>query len=305
MRILITGYQGLLGRALVEALGREHVVIGLSRSASPPHVAADVVDEPTTIERIRAAQPDVVIHAAALKDVDACERDPIAAHRINALGTRNVALGCAAVDAAMLYISTDYVFDGAADRPYEVTDPMAPINVYGVAKLAGERYVSYLLDEFFIVRTCALFGPGGGHFADQLLRLPPDAEAYGFTDQIGSPTHATDLAHAIGALLRVATGESACVRPDISVYGVYHLVNEEPCSRYEFAQAVLRAAGRTDVRLRPVRLREDTRAAQRPVNSALSTTRFTRITGQRMRPWKEAVSDYVAAATAADRHAAR
>jgi dTDP-4-dehydrorhamnose reductase len=221
-----------------------------------------------------------------------------------------------------------------AGRPYEVTDPTGPINVYGVAKRSGERYVSYLLEECFIVRTCALFGPvavagqgspltgipkddirrgydttrlgaGGGHFADQLMRLPTEGEAYGFTDQIGSPTYAPDLAWAVAELLRVATGESACVRPEVSVYGFYHLVNEGACSRYEFAQEVLQAAGRTDVRLRPSSLREDQRAAQRPANSSLSTTQFTRITGQRMRSWKEAVADYVAAATAENRQSAR
>jgi len=305
MRVLITGHQGLLGRALVEALRAEHEVVGLSRTASLPHMVGDITDEPGTIERIRVVEPDVVIHAAAMKDVDACEQDPAMAHRVNAIGTRNVAIGCQAVSAAMVYISTDYVFDGAAGRAYDVTDVTSPLNVYGIAKRSGERYVSYLLEEFFIIRTCALFGIGGRHFAGELLGVPSGGEAYGLTDQIGSPSYAPDVAEAIRALLRVASEESACVRKDYPVYGIYHVVNEGACSRYEFAETVLRAAGRKDVRLRQTTCGQDRRPAKRPANTSLSTSRFTRVTGHRMRSWKEAVTAYVAATTAENRQPAR
>jgi len=271
MRIVITGALGQLGRSLQEVLkGHELLLIDL-----PEH---DVTD-PGIISAIGSFQPDMVIHAAAMTDVDGCELDPDSAYRINALGTRNVAVACQACHAAMLYVSTDYVFDGTKGEPYLESDEPNPVCVYGRSKLAGEVLVRDLLTRYYIVRTAWLYGRGGRNFVTKIAALAEErGELSVVTNEVGSPTYARDLAEAIARLI------------EYPLYGVYHLVNEGSCSRYEFAEKILEFTGQSLVTLRGVERYE--RPAAVPANAALRNFSASTQLGITLRPWQEALGAY-------------
>src|SRR3972149_1224599 len=221
MRIYITGHKGQLGRALEKALA-DHTLFG----GDLPEV--DITDLSSIRSSLLATKPDVVIHSAARPDGDGCARTPALAYRINALGTRNVAVACQDASCAMLAISTNEVFDGKADLPYLEFDPTHPINPYATSKHAGEMFVRHLLTRFYIVRTAWLFGHGGNNFVTKIIKRARDeGKLRVVIDEVGSPTFAPDLAGAIAKL--IPTG----------AYGIYHFVNDGLCSRFEVAQAIL------------------------------------------------------------------
>jgi dTDP-4-dehydrorhamnose reductase len=271
MRLAITGANGQLGRSLQDALeGSELLLIDL-----PDY---DVADR-AIIEAIVDFGPEVAIHAAAITDVDGCEKDPGTAYKVNALGTRNVALACQRIDAAMLYVSTDYVFDGTSDEPYLEYDEPHPLSVYARSKRAGEEIVRDLLSRFYIVRTGWLYGKGGHNFVQKMLELAEhQKEISVVTNEFGSPTYATDLAQAIARLI------------ESDLYGIYHLVNEGYCSRYELAAAALKLAGRDDVTLRPTRVYA--RAAEVPRRALLRNFSAATQLGIALRPWEDALAAY-------------
>jgi len=268
MRIVITGALGQLGRALQEVLeGLDLLLVDL-----PEH---DVTD-PRIAGTIAEFQPDLVVHAAAMTDVDGCELDPDSAYRINALGTRNVAVACQTCHAAMLYVSTDYVFDGTKGEPYLEFDDLNPLSVYGRSKLAGERIVRDLVSRFYIVRTAWLYGHGGSNFVIKIAALAEErGELSVVTNEVGSPTYAADLAEAIARLI------------EYPLYGVYHLVNEGSCSRYELAEKILEFTGQSRVTLRGVERYE--RPAAVPANAALRNFCAATQLGITLRPWQEAL----------------
>jgi dTDP-4-dehydrorhamnose reductase len=254
MRVFITGDRGQLGRALKRALEGETVT-----GCDLPEV--DITDRAAIRAAIAACQPDVVIHAAAWTDVDGCARDPERAYRVNALGTQNVALACAEVGAALVYISTNEVFDGTATEPYREWDPVHPINPYGRSKAAGEWLVSHLLTRFYIVRTAWLYAPGGRNFPHRIIQLADERGALRVVaDEVSNPTYAPDLAAALVALIR--TG--AC--------GIYHLTNSGYCSRYEFARAILRLTGREHIPVEPITLDQFQRDSTPPRFAPLANT---------------------------------
>lgn len=271
MRIAITGAKGQLGRCLQEAFeGHELLLMDL-----PEHDVTDV----GLVSQIADWVPEAVIHAAAMTDVDGCEREPETAYRVNALGTRNVALACQRCGAPMLYVSTDYVFDGTSEEPYLEYDEPNPESIYAKSKLAGEEFVRDLLERFYIVRTAWLYGHDGRNFVEKMLELA-DREK-GLTvvaNEFGSPTYAPDLAEAICRLMQ---------HP---LYGIYHLVNEGSCSRYEFAAKVLEMSGKTDVELSPSSLYP--RAAKVPRRAVLRNFSAATQLGIVLRPWEEALQDY-------------
>ncbi|NIN64364.1 MAG: dTDP-4-dehydrorhamnose reductase, partial [Anaerolineae bacterium] len=248
MRLLITGALGQLGRSLQQAL-EEHDILPIDL---PEHDVA----EPTIIGTIEDFQPDLVIHAAAMTDVDGCEVNPDTAYKVNALGTQNVALACQRCDAPLLYVSTDYVFDGTKGEPYLEFDEPNPIGVYGRSKLAGELIVRELLTRFYVVRTAWLYARGGKNFVTKILELAEEREELSVvTSEVGSPTYAPDLARAIARLI------------EYPLYGTYHLVNEGSCSRYEFARRILELAGKSRFPLHPAETYQ--RATRVPANAAL------------------------------------
>ena len=274
MRIFITGHKGQLGRALYAALA-EHTLTGCDL----PEL--DITDREAIGAAVADFAPDVVVHAAAWTHVDGCARDPERAYRVNALGTQNVALACAEAGAAMVYISTNEVFDGEATEPYREWDPPHPINPYGRSKAAGEWFVRHLLTRFYIVRTAWLYAPGGRNFPHRIIQLADERGALRVvTDEVGNPTYAPDLAKAIAALIRT------------DAYGVYHLTNAGYCSRYDFAREILRVSGREHVPVEPITLAEFQRASTPPRFAPLANTAAAAL-GITLQPWQEALAEFL------------
>lgn len=273
MRIAVTGSKGQLGRLVVEAVERTHEVI-------PLDVPEFELTNPECIEQLIAYKPDLIWHNAAMTDVDGAARDPALAFRINALGTQNVALACQHVNAAMLYVSTNEVFDGEKEAPYIEFDTPNPLNAYARSKLAGEWYVQHLLQKFYIVRTAWLYARGGGKFPDKVLELARrQAALTGVVDEIGCPTYAPDLVAAMTRL--IASGR----------YGIYHLVNAGSCSRYEWMVEILRQANLPRP-IKPVKLADYSRASRPPKNGALENFVAATALGLTLRPWQEALKEF-------------
>lgn len=282
MRIAITGAHGQLGRELEGALKRTHQTIALARPDFD-------ITETSIVQKIADLAPDLVIHAAAMTDVDACARDPDAAFRVNALGTQNVALACQSAHAAMLYVSTNEVFDGTKESPYLESDEPRPINPYGVSKLAGERYVQMLLDRFYIVRTAWLYSRGGNKFPDKIIAAVEEARGRAplrvVEDEFGSPTYVPDLARAIARLIETNH------RGDLGRFEVYHLVNEGVASRYNWAKRVLALKG-LDTPITPIKLADYKRDSTPPPYSALANIQAATMLDIKLRKWEDALEDF-------------
>jgi dTDP-4-dehydrorhamnose reductase len=275
MRVAITGHRGQLGQALIETLTSDQV-LGLD---IPEH---DITQPQAISDTIAAFKPDVVIHTAALTDVERCAREPELALAINGLGTHNVALACIRCGAALLAVSTNEVFDGLKGKPYYEHEQTRAINAYAQSKLAAETYVRMHLTRFYIVRTAWLYARGGSNFPRKIVQA---ADKYGklrvVCDEISSPTYAPDLAQAIDALIR--TGQ----------YGIYHLTNEGACSRFEFARRILELAGKGDVPLEPITSDQWPRASTPPLHCVLANLAGAQL-GIALRPWDEALRAYFA-----------
>lgn len=276
MRVLVTGAGGQLGRDLLQTFGDD--AVGLA------HAELDVTDEAAVDAAVREHAPDLVVHAAAYTAVDACENETDRAWRVNALGAWWVARACARAGGAMVYVSTDYVFDGTTDRPYTEFDRPNPQSMYGRSKEAGEQLVRQTLPAHYVVRTSWLHGVGGGNFAATMLRLGRERGAVSVVeDQVGSPTFTFDLAPAIRRL--VATGR----------YGTYHLTNEGHCTWLDFARAIFDEAGLT-VDVAPTDTASFGSLAPRPEYSVLDN-RLARLSGLEPLPhWREALPRFLAAA---------
>lgn len=281
MRVLITGGGGQLGRDLQRALAGQ-TVLALS------HAALEITDGAAVRDALEAFRPDVAVHAAALTDTTRCEREPDLAHAVNALGARNVAEACREAGAAIAYVSTNEVFDGAKGAPYVESDAPHPINAYGVSKLEGEHAVQDALPEHYIVRTSWLYGHGGNHFVSKVLSAAERGPLTGVTDEHSTPTWTRDLAAALVEL--IATGS----------YGVYHLANAGAASRCDWAQETLRLAGKSGVPIRPVTTAEfraslppDAVAPHKPPYSVLANTTAAAL-GIELRPWQDALAEYFA-----------
>jgi len=273
MRIAITGHKGQLGSALQQVLsGKE--IFGLDL---PEH---DITDPASIVEAVTGLQPDLVIHSAAMTDVDGCERNPDLAFRVNTLGSQNIALACARCGAVMVHVSTNDIFDGSLGRPYYEWDLPSPRSTYARSKAAAEFYVRTLLTRFYIVRTAWLYGRGGSNFVTKIIAA---ADKHGalrvVTDEVSAPTYAPDLAEAIGQLIQ--TGH----------YGIYHFTNAGICSRFDWATKALELSGRGDVPVEAITTAEWTRSAEPPLYAPI--VNFTGAAlGITLRPWQEALQAY-------------
>jgi dTDP-4-dehydrorhamnose reductase len=279
-RIVISGAGGLVGRVLADQARRQgRDVLALTSSQW------DITDAAAAERFVDAG--DVVINCAAYTKVDAAEEDQERANAVNALGPQNIAHACARTGADLIHISTDYVFSGAARRPYEIDDETGPLSTYGRTKLAGELAVLAAMPDAHIVRTAWIYeGGDGSDFAAVMRRLAAgDGSVDVVADQVGSPTYVGDL---VSALLQIADG--AIREP------VLHAANAGEASRFEQAQAVFEAVGADPARVRPVGSDHHPRPAPRPAYSALSG-RLSAVAGLTpLRPWRDALMAALCAA---------
>ncbi len=276
MRCLVTGAKGLLGSELVAYL-REQGDDVLCWDL-PQH---DVTEVEKTINEMHKVGPQVVFHLAAWTDVDACETDVGRASAVNFQGAWAVALGAAELGCKLVYLSTDYVFDGRTVRPYREDDSPNPLSVYGKTKLMGEQAVAKACRHHFIVRTSGLYGHGGRNFVDTIrAKLVTNSRIEVVADQVTSPTWAYDLCQPLRELVRT------------DAYGIYHLTNSGCCSWYEFAKEIAVQLGR-DCEIVAIDSATLGRTAARPAFSVLDNRRFRLKFGRKLRSWQEALKEYL------------
>jgi dTDP-4-dehydrorhamnose reductase len=267
----------MLGKALVEVLSRDHQVSGADIEE------ADIRLQGESENLVSMVKPELVIHAAANTDVDGCELDEKAAYLSNGIGTRNIGLACAKVNAVCMFISTDFVFDGEKKDAYDELDDPNPINTYGRSKYMGEVLLSSVLIRHYILRTEWLYGTGGKNFVDQIIKKArEDGQLRVVTDQVGSPTNTLDLAEMIANMIK-----------QLPPFGVYHLTNGGSCSWYEFAKAILSLVGLSDIPVNPVSQEAIGRPARRPHNSVMKNLMYELQGFTPARHWKDALVDYI------------
>jgi len=260
MRVVITGAGGQLGQDLVTSFleaGSHHEIGGLG------HDQLDVANRDAVLQVIGTVRPDVVVHAGAWTAVDACQADPDRAYRVNALGSRHVAEAARLTGAHVVYISTDYVFDGMSDRPYREWDDPNPLSVYGRSKLAGEKEVLAGVPRVAVVRTSWVFSTHGANMLKTVLRLSAERPELAFVDdQRGCPTSTEDLA-------RMVVNLSSARLP-----GLFHVTNQGPTTWYQFAREVVAASGRDPGMVRAIKTADlqPPRPAPRPANSVLDNS---------------------------------
>jgi dTDP-4-dehydrorhamnose reductase len=274
MKLLVTGAAGMLGRDLMLAAGNAgHDVVGFGRTE------LDVTDAGLLQRRIDLERPDVVINGAAWTDVDGAEQAEQEAFAVNGTGAGNVAAAAAAVGASVVYVSTDYVFDGTKHEPYVESDQPAPLSAYGRTKLAGEEATAAANKRHFVVRSAGLFGIGGNNFVETMLRLADgQSEVLVVRDQVGSPTYTWHLAYGI---VRLIEGLE---------FGIHHMAAAGQCSWYEFAREIFEQA-KVECKVLSVSTEEFGRPAPRPPFSALTSQRQHAI---RLPSWQDGLAGYLA-----------
>jgi dTDP-4-dehydrorhamnose reductase len=281
MRVLVLGATGLLGRVLLEEWSTDEVAGIGSRDA-------DIRDRSQLHAYFVSWRPECTVLAAAYTDVDGCERDAKRAHDVNCTGAANVALECKEVGSRLLFVSTDYVFDGCKSAPYETNDEMNALSVYGQSKAEAERLVHEVLADACILRTSWLFGANGRCFPNTILEAAKAGKKLSVVDdQIGRPTYNRDLARAIIKLCRAGA------------QGTVHASNSGSCNWHQFACHLLRAAGFVDLPVEPIRTEALSRLARRPKHSVLSLTSLE-VYRIQMRSWQDTVADYIRERTALD-----
>jgi dTDP-4-dehydrorhamnose reductase len=278
-RLLVIGAKGMLGRDLMETL---HTTFRTDEILGWDIDDIDIREESSTVNKIEGARPEIVINVAAYTDVDGCELDEKKAFAINAEGMRHVASGALRCGAKVVYLSTDYIFDGEKREPYAENDPPNPLNLYGRSKLKGEQYLQELVKDRLIVRTQWLYGKYGNNFVRSILRQAKEKEVLSIVnDQIGSPTYTVDLSKVISALIQC------------DARGIFHVANSDLCTWYTFGQAILKLSGMEGVKVIAISSQELGRPAVRPSYSVFNTQKLKDQTGMILRPWSEALKEYL------------
>lgn len=276
MKVLVTGANGQLGYDVVKELQKQNIeCYGATRQDF------DIVDFEATKKFITNYMPDAVIHCAAYTAVDKAEDEQGLCYLVNASATENIAEICKKINAKMLYISTDYVFDGTKDDFYEVDDKPNPINVYGKTKLLGEQAVQKILDKYFIVRISWVFGEHGNNFVKTMLRLGKERKEINVVaDQYGSPTYTADLAPLLVEMIQTEK------------YGIYHATNEGVCTWAEFGEEIFKIAG-MDVKVNHITTAEYPTRAKRPLNSRLSKNSLKINSLKQLNNWQNVVKYFI------------
>ncbi len=276
MKVLVTGVGGQLGYDVCKELDR----LGIENKGVDVQ-DFDLTDGTEVMAAVQAYMPDAIIHCAAYTNVEKAESVPEVCADVNGMGTLNMVRAALAVNAKLMYISTDYVFEGTGDTPYEVNAPHRPQSVYGLTKDQGEEAVTSLMQRYFIVRISWVFGVHGNNFVRTMLRLGSERKELNVVDdQIGSPTYTADLAVLLCSMIRT------------DKYGAYHATNEGYCSWAEFAQAIMDEAGLKCV-VHPVPTSAYPTAAKRPLNSRMSKRSLDLAGFQRLPSWQDALHRYV------------
>ncbi|MFQ5575155.1 MAG: dTDP-4-dehydrorhamnose reductase [Terriglobia bacterium] len=275
MKIIIAGAHGQLGQDLVQVLRPDHELIAHDLDE------LDICDFEAVSRLVETVRPDLIFNTAAFTNVDGCEANPDEAYRVNAIGARNLAVASEKVGSALLYPSTDYVFDGTKSEPYTEFDATNPISTYGRSKLAGENFVKNLSSRYFIVRTSWLYGPGK-NFVRTIQKVANEKnELAVVNDQFGSPTSTADLARKLVELVSKAP------------FGLYHVTNRGTCSWFDLAKDILRLSGLDHVKVRPISTAESKRPAPRPRYSVLRNYCLELSGLSPLRHYEEALRDYV------------
>jgi dTDP-4-dehydrorhamnose reductase len=280
MKIIVAGAKGMLGSALVPCLeSRGHTVRGLARNEF------DITNYGQVSDVLGSARPDLVIDAAAYTKVDQAESEPDLAFEINGYGTENLAIACNRYNLPLLYVSTDYVFDGEQDHPYTTWDKTNPLSVYGKSKLSGETAITRHLNKFYIVRTSWLYGLHGKNFVDTISRIATEKKTLRVVcDQWGSPTNTATLSDYLADL--IATQR----------WGVYHATDHGVTNWCEFAQHIVSAAGLADeVEVEAIQTADMPLPATRPRYSVLDKSVLIHTIGRDLVPWQEALQQYLSA----------
>jgi dTDP-4-dehydrorhamnose reductase len=283
-RILVIGAKGMLGKDLFKVL---YSTFHTNKRSNWEVLEwdvdeIDIREEKRTVAKIESFRPEIVINVAAYTDVDGCELNEEKAFAVNAEGMKHVALGALQCRAKVVYLSTDYVFDGKKREPYLESDPPNPLNVYGRSKWKGEQYVQGLVKDALIVRTEWLYGRYGNNFVTSILRQAREKKVLTIVnDQFGSPTYTVDLSEAI------------CVLLQCDARGVFHVANSDLCTWYTFGQAILKLSGMERVKVIPISSKELGRPAIRPAYSVFNCQKLKQVTGMNLRPWSEALRDFL------------
>lgn len=275
MKVLVTGVKGQLGYDVVKDLQkRGHEPIGVDREEM------DLMNNDAIREFIMKTRPEAMIHCAAYTAVDKAEEEAEICYQVNAEATKVIAECAKKLDITLIYISTDYVFDGTKEGKYVETDLPNPINVYGASKLLGEQYVQQLLEKYYIVRISWVFGENGNNFIKTMRRLGSERDELNIIDdQVGSPTYTADLAPLLVNMM------------ETNKYGIYHATNEGTCSWFEFANEIFKQSN-IEVKTNPITTDQYPTAAKRPMNSRMSKTKL-KANGFNLLPtWKEALANY-------------
>ncbi|MFH1778086.1 MAG: dTDP-4-dehydrorhamnose reductase [Candidatus Omnitrophota bacterium] len=287
-KILITGAQGMLGQMLQNVFSNNYQVLGLDIQGG--NIIADISKKDDVIKEIIIARPDYIIHTAAFTDVDECEKDITKAYLINRKGTKYVSLAAAEINAVLIYLSTDYVFDGNKTSAYIEDDLPNPINAYGRTKLAGEKAVQQNLDKYFIVRTSWLYGNHGKNFVSAILSKAKSTRTIKVvTDQIGAPTYSLDLAEAINELIAIYETR----QNDKKLFGIYNITNSGFCTWYDFAKEIVNYLKIRQVKIIPITSQDLGRPALRPKNSRLDNTKYNRLSNKPLPSWEKALESYL------------
>lgn len=274
--ILVTGSTGQLGSDVVKELLKR----GYS-TLSPNRSEFNLCSEDSIRNYILNSNCEAIVHCAAYTQVDKAEDEKDLCIKINATATKHIVKCAKILDIPMIYISTDYVFDGTKDGEYTENDETNPINIYGESKLAGEKYVQEILDKYYIVRTSWVFNINGKNFIETMLRLSKTNNQLSIVnDQIGSPTYTKDLSRLLVDML------------ETSKYGLYHATNEGYCSWYEFANTIFKLAN-INIDIKAINSNEYASRAKRPMNSKLSKDKLIEYGFKPLPHWEDALKDYL------------
>ena len=288
MRILVTGSNGMLGSDLIAELTPRYEVCGLGRRANRhsqiPYEQADIANRSSVFKAVSSLKPAIIVHAAACTDVDGCELNPYQAFLVNVKGAEAVAEASDSLGATLIFISTDYVFDGTKSSPYQEDDLPNPLSVYGRSKFEAEEFLKSKCKSVWIIRSSWLFGSNGKNFFRTILQAVLKNEPLRVVnDQEGAPTYTKDLAKGISNLIEKGNR--------VEDYRIYHLANSSQTTWFEAAQKLLKKMN-SNVDLKPISSQELNRPAKRPQNSVFNMSRIKNDYGIELRSWEEALEGF-------------